>query len=185
MSRRPPCLGVILVPLAHDQRFRSPIRHLASVQSGHMNRASSEQGSRVGAALLATLFAVLFGFFAMHGVAAHGVGHGDGSHSTIPGVTEAVGYHAVTEGHQDGITQAAAGETGADHEPTSPEGHDGLGGEACVAMLILLIALIITAVRCGRTVRPMSILRRMRSRLILYARTSEPPCLHRLSIMRC
>lgn len=150
-----------------------------------MNSGSSIRSGRLGPALLATLFAVLFGFFAMHGVAAHGVAHPAGSHSAIPGVSEVVGELSETAGHERG-RGAAAGAAEADGEaPTHPDGHGGVGGEACVALLVLLVALLILAARRGRTIRPIFILRRMRSRLILYARPAEPPCLHRLSIMRC
>lgn len=158
-----------------------PIRHLASVQCFGVSRASSRRG-RIGALLLATLFAVLLGFFAMHGLAAHGVGHGNGSHSTIPGVAELVDEHEAAEGHEHGTTRSTAGVRAAGHAPTSPDGH---AGEACLVILGLLIAVIVLAVRGGRTARPMFSPRRMRSRLLVCVRLLEPPCLYRLSIMRC
>lgn len=155
-----------------------------------VNRASSRGSGRVGAVLLATLFTVLFGFFAMHGVAAHGVSHPDGSHSAIPGVAHASNHHADHQAGTEAPKHSAAyrglGAAGPPEPgPGSPDNH-GDAGEACLAILgLLLIALVALVARRGQSVRPLLVLRQVKTRLIVCARPGEPPCLHSLSILRC
>lgn len=155
-----------------------------------MNRASSRGSGRVGAVLLATLFTVLFGFFAMHGVAAHGVSHPDGSHSAIPGVAHASNHHADHQAGTEAPKHSAAyrglGAAGPPEPgPGSPDNH-GDAGEACLAIFgLLLIALVALVARRGQSVRPLLVLRQVKTRLIVCARPGEPPCLHSLSILRC
>lgn len=159
-----------------------PLRHSACLNSRSVSRATSQRRHRTGVLLLATLFAVLMGVIAMHGLAGHGVVHSSGVHSTLPGVAEApADGPAGSQGHVHGTSHE-----GSPDAPASPDGHHGVSGEACLAILCLLIALLLLAVRRGRLARTMVVLgRRPRSRVVLRGRPADPPCLHRLSILRC
>lgn len=128
--------------------------------------------------LLATLFAVLLGVIAMHGLAGHGVAHSSGVHSTLPGVADAP---AGSQGHEHGTSHE-----GGPDAPAPPDDQHAVSGEACLAILCLLIALLLLAVRQGRLARTMAVLGRWpRPHVVLRGRPADPPCLHRLSILRC
>lgn len=154
------------------------IRHPACLHSRIVSRATSHRRHRTGALLLATLFAALLGVIAMHGLAGHGVAHSSGVHSTLPAVADAP---FGSEGHEHGPSHERVPDA-----PASPDDHHDVSAEACLAILCLLIALLLLAVRRGRLARAMVVFgRRPRSQLVLRGRPADPPCLHRLSILRC
>lgn len=112
----------------------------------------------------------------------HGLGPHDGDHSAghVPTVLALV---TETDGH---VGHERHGRTAADPDPG--EQHDDEGGSGlgeCLALLGMLVALAIGAVLAARPHRPILILRRVRTRLGLGGRPPDPPCLHRLSILRC
>jgi hypothetical protein len=126
---------------------------------------------------VATLFAVLFAVFAMHGLASHDLAHGSTAPSAVPGV--------VADSHV-GSEHGHAGTQEPDRNREPSPGQDGhLDGSMCLALLCLLAALLALALRRGVQTRPLIILRRRANELLPRGRPAEPPCLYRLSILSC
>lgn len=128
---------------------------------------------------LVTLFAVLFAVFAMHGLASRGLAHGGSAATAMPVVVSGDG-HADLD-HVDGT---AALDKRGDGGPSPDQDHD-LDGGVCLALLCLFAGLLALMLRKGRRVRPRFVLRRVTAGLLPRGRPADPPCLHRLSIMRC
>ncbi len=127
--------------------------------------------------LLATLFAALFGFFAMHGLAQHDVAHGMTSTSAIP-----VGSQDADHPHAG----ASVTPIGPDGQPEEAPGHEhGPDGSACVAILVVLAFLLVLAGGPGGPRDLEFVLRPWRSLLLSRGRPPPRPCLIRLSILRC
>jgi len=155
-----------------------------------------DRHGRLRAPLLVTLFGVLFGVLAMHGLAVHSAAHGSEATAALP--SEAVVAHNAgqtpdthaADGHAPdahaahghvGDTAVAVSELMAGH---GDPGHDHTG-EACLALLTLLVALMLSALQRGRPVRPLTVLPRAGSLLLPRGRPRDAPCLHALSILRC
>ncbi|WP_328529110.1 hypothetical protein OG984_26700 [Nocardioides sp. NBC_00368] len=129
-----------------------------------------------GALLLATLFGVVFAVFTLHGLTSHEQAHSE--HAAAVLAMDTAAHDHVGTGH------------GLDSEtPESPApspDHDGGAGDLCLALLCLLAALIVLALRRGSPRRVLCVvLRWAESRTFSSGRTADPPCLHRLSILRC
>ena len=125
---------------------------------------------------LVTLFAVLFAVFAMHGLASHDRAHGGDAVTALP-VVAGDGFADPRHGH--GTTapdNPDAGEQSPDHD---------LGGGVCLALLGLFAALLALVLRKVLDPRSLFALRRVAVGLLPPGRAADPPCLHRLSIMRC
>jgi hypothetical protein len=130
--------------------------------------------------LLATLFGVLFGVLAMHGLSVHGTTQGAGTASTpSPTMATLEAAHAA-HGHEDAFTAGASASASGHEAPEPPE-----TGPASLAMLGLLAALVLAALQRGRPLRPMALLPRPGSAPLPRGRLPRPPCLHALSILRC
>ncbi len=147
---------------------------VGSVISGKVPR-----GHHKGALLRATLLAVVLAVFAMHVLASHQQVHG--GHAAEFPLIDAVdkAHHA----HSDVV--AAAGD--ATKTPDSPDDespcHHGGVGESCLALLCIVAALFTFVLGRGGSNR---VLRRWAARAHPWiSRTGDPPCLHRLSILRC
>ncbi|MFD5624026.1 DUF6153 family protein [Streptomyces yangpuensis] len=128
---------------------------------------------------MATLFAVVFAVFAMHGLStqqAHSchtaalplIGSADG--------TQHVHIH-VTPGDAAGTPESPHDESSHDH---------GAAGETCLALLCLVVALLALALGRGASDRVLYVLRRgVPPAQSWVSRVGDPPCLHRLSVLRC
>lgn len=133
-----------------------------------------------GASLWTTLLIVLLAVFAMHGLASHATTHGDSAPQALPSAVPAgEPQHAP---HRHAIEEDVPTTDSAQHLPSS--GH-GTAGGACLAVLYLLAVMIALAIRRGTPIRPHYVARRRRSRPPTRGRSLDPPCLHRLSILRC
>lgn len=131
-----------------------------------------------GALLLATLFGVVFAVFALHGLTSHEQAHSEHA-ATVLVMDTAAHDHAGT-GH--GFESEAPGP---DSPAPSPD-HDGGAGDLCLALLCLLAALIALALRRGVPRRVLRVvLLRAEPQTFSSGRTADPPCLHRLSVLRC
>lgn len=133
--------------------------------------------------------AVLGGVLAMHGLMPHSAAHADGGLSAIANVASSSGADSHAD-HQHDVTHSPA--PVADHGSSSSGGHTpdeeehGHGAELCLAFLtMLLAALLALSVWSARPTRAMVIYRRVRLRILDLSRPAEPPCLTRLSILRC
>jgi hypothetical protein len=133
--------------------------------------------------------AVFVGILAMHGLIPHSAAHSDGGLSAIAKVASASGVDNRA-GHQHEASDSPV--PLADHGSSSSGGHTpgeeghGHAAELCLAFLTMLLALLLAvAVWSARPTRPMVIYRRIRLRLLDLGRPAEPPCLTRLSILRC
>ncbi|MGW0118029.1 DUF6153 family protein [Streptomyces sp. NPDC003327] len=125
--------------------------------------------------LRATLLAVVLVLFGMHVLASRHPIHS--SHATA---VPLAGAHGTTEHKHSHAAPADAAAT-----PRSPDGEcdHGGAGEGCLALLYMVAALFTFALRrqAGN-----GVLRRWAARARPRAgRTGDPPCLHRLSILRC
>lgn len=125
------------------------------------------------------LLALLAGLFAMHGLGPHDQDHSTGHVPTAIAVVTPDTDHDV---HDASGPEPSTGQADRTHEDPTDQG-GGLG--ECLALLGLLFALVMAVLVSARTTRPMVVLRRVRARLLLLGRPPDPPCLHRLSIMRC
>jgi hypothetical protein len=135
---------------------------------------------RRGALLLATLLAVIFAVFAMHSLSSHERSHIDHA-AALPLVADDPG-----PGRDHSGSMQQPGPT----EPDGPEGptpdHDGGAGELCLALLCLMAALIVLALLRGVSRRILYVVPHwLGPRLVAFGRSPDPPCLHRLSILRC
>lgn len=135
---------------------------------------------RRGALLLATLFAVIFAVFAMHSLSSHERSHRDHA-AALPLVADAPG---LEHDHAGSMQQPGPTEPDGPEEP-SPD-HEGGVGELCLALLSLMAALIVFALLRGLSQRVLYVVHRwLGPRLVACGRYPDPPCLHRLSILRC
>ncbi|WP_327304105.1 DUF6153 family protein [Streptomyces sp. NBC_01298] len=130
-----------------------------------------------GALLRATLVAVVLALFAMHVLASHQPDH-SGHAAAFPlidaGDKAQHAHSDVAPGH---VTRTLASPDG-----ESPCDHGGVG-ESCLALLCIVAALFTFAIRRGVSNR---VLQRWAARARPWiSRTGDPPCLHRLSILRC
>lgn len=125
------------------------------------------------------LLPVLFAIFAMHGLASHGLAHGGRAATALPVVSAGDGQSGPRHVHG---TTAPHEEPGG--EPAPDQDHD-LDGGVCLALLSLLAGVLAYALRAGLHARPTLLLRSGTVRLLPRGRPARPPCLHRLSIMRC
>ena len=128
--------------------------------------------------LLAVLFAV-FAIFAMHGLASHELAHGGSAATALPVV-------GVDDGQADGdhVHATTAPDDKGAGERSPDQGHD-LGSGACLALLCLLGGLLALVLRRGLHARPCLVPRSITGGLFPRGRPADPPCLHRLSILRC
>jgi hypothetical protein len=135
---------------------------------------------------LLTLLGVLAGLMAMHGLGPHDRDHSDGHALRLFAAAlpdEATDEHSGPHHADDADRAAVSTQTAASVD--SPDGDGGASAGECLALLGLLLWLLISAVLAARPRRPMLILRRVRERLQLRGRPPDPPCLTRLSILRC
>lgn len=131
-----------------------------------------------GALLLATLFGVIFAVFTMHGLTSHEQAHSEHAATVLAMDTAAHEYPG--EGHGFDTEEPEPG------SPAPSPDHGGGAGDLCLALLCLLAALIALALRRGIPGRVLCVLLRWaESRTFSSGRTTDPPCLHRLSILRC
>lgn len=133
----------------------------------------------MGAVLLATLFTLILAVFAMHAMANHHHAHATAEAALPLGVADAGAAHVG--GHSSHGQPAPDGVPAPHEEPDQ----DGSLAGACFALLCLMAASVLVALLRGRPQRPLFVLQRMRTRLPVLGRPLEPPCLYRLSILRC
>jgi hypothetical protein len=153
--------------------FSLVIRYLASVWSSSVTGHRRQRSALV----LATLFAVIFGVFAMHSLTSHERGHA--GHAALPLAAEAAdrGHHTEPAGTK--APQSADSESPADDD-------NGSVTELCMALLCLMAALIALALSRGISRGILYIAPRwIGPRIAVLSRSADPPCLHRLSILRC
>lgn len=137
---------------------------------------------RDSALLLATIFAVILGAFAMHALSSHE--RAPAGHSAVPFAAEAAdpehgSAHAETKAPQSDLSDGEG--------PGAPSHHDGSGAaELYMALLCFLAALIALVLNRGLS-RPILhvVPRWIGPHLASYVRAADPPCLHLLSILRC
>lgn len=136
----------------------------------------SDKGRR-GALLLATLFAVTFAVLAVHALTSHERAH---SAPIATGLPLAVDTGEADHAHADLVAAPQSNES-------ETPGHDGGGaGELCLALLSLMTALIALTLRRGVPRRLLHVAPRWNGpRSVGLGRSLDPPCLHRLSILRC
>ncbi|WP_067430939.1 DUF6153 family protein [Nocardioides jensenii] len=131
------------------------------------------------ALVLATLFAVVFGVFAMHSLTSHERGHA--GHAALPLAAEAADREHHTEPAGSKAPESADSESPADDDNSGV-------AELCMALLCLMAALIALALSRGISRRILYVVvipRWIGSRIAVLSRSADPPCLHRLSILRC
>ena len=129
--------------------------------------------------MLVTLFAVVFAVFAMHALTSHHL-HDGGAGNEL----RAAGV--AGHGHVDAGAEAGA-QKAHDPHPDPPEEDHGEGAAMCLALVCFGAVLIALALRRGLSTRVLFDVRRwaiVTSRAV-GRRHLEPPCLHRLSILRC
>ncbi|MGR4883941.1 DUF6153 family protein [Streptomyces sp. LARHCF249] len=130
---------------------------------------------QVGALLRATLLAVVLALFAMHVLASHQPVHSG----------HAAAFPAIDAGERTQHAHSHVAPADATTTPHSPDGecdHGGVG-ESCLALLYIVAALFTFVLRRGGG---NGVLRRWAARTDSWtSRTGDPPCLHRLSILRC
>ncbi|MFE6645339.1 DUF6153 family protein [Nocardioides sp. NPDC057772] len=130
------------------------------------------------ALLLATLFGVVFAIFAMHGLTSHERAHSEHA-PTMLGMDTAAHDHARADHGFD--TKAPKPD-----RPTPSPDHGGGAADLCLALLCLLAALIALALRRGIPRGVLCVVPRWaESPAFTPDRATAPPCLHRLSILRC
>ena len=130
--------------------------------------------------LLVTLFAVILSVFAMHSLSAHESTHRE--HAAVPSLlTDETGLERDHTGSMRnvGLTQ-----------PGSLDGprpdHEVGSGDLCLAFLYLVTALVTLTMLRGLSRRILyAVPRRRGPRPVALGRSPDPPCLHRLSILRC
>lgn len=127
---------------------------------------------------------MLAGLFAMYGLGPHGEDHSAGH---LPGglaLVAADDGHALHDREATETDTAPAPDQRASNDSV-PKEDGGPGLSECLALLGLLFALVISAVLAARRRRPLFNRRRVREPLVPLGRPPDPPCLHRLSILRC
>lgn len=113
----------------------------------------------------------------MHVLASHQQVHS--GHATEFALIDAV--DKAQHAHSD-VAPGDATKTPASPDGESPCHHGGVG-ESCLALLCIVAALFTFVLRRGGSNR---VLRRWATRALPWiSRTGDPPCLHRLSILRC
>lgn len=132
---------------------------------------------RLGVHPWSTLAAALFAVLAMHGLSSHELAHGASATAAVPVAAAAAGH--VDLEHRHGVN--APGEQGED----GPSPDRDVEGGVCLALLCLLAGLLALRLRRGLRPCPPWVLRRVNLGLLSAGRPADPPCLHRLSIMRC
>ncbi|NWF24700.1 hypothetical protein HW130_00175 [Streptomyces sp. PKU-EA00015] len=136
------------------------------------------RGHHRGALLLATVFAVVLAVFAMHAVTSHLLQAHSGHAAALP-LIDAGGK--TQHAHSD-VAPGDAAKTPDSPDGESPCDHGG-AGEICLALLCIAAALLAFA-RGGSN--RVYVLRRWTAPTHRWiSRTGDPPCLHRLSILRC
>lgn len=136
--------------------------------------------ARRSALLLATLFAVIFAVLAMHALTSHERTHSDHAAALPLVADDPGGAPAHTSPLQPTESSDHDGPAG-----SSPE-HEGGAGELCLALLCLTATLIVLALRRGVSRRVLYVVPRwLAPGLPAASRSPDPPCLHRLSILRC
>ncbi|WP_149829090.1 hypothetical protein [Streptomyces tailanensis] len=129
---------------------------------------------------MATLFAVVLAIFAMHALTTHHQAHS--CHAAALPLTDAGDQtqHAHTAVAPGEVTRTPDGP-----DDASPCDHGG-AGDSCLALLGIVAALLAFALRRGVSNRVLCMLRRWAAPAHRWiSRTGDPPCLHRLSILRC
>ncbi|WP_138895456.1 DUF6153 family protein [Streptomyces chryseus] len=139
------------------------------------------RGHHRGALLLATVFAVVLAVFAMHALTSHLLqahsGHAAASPLVVAGDKTQHDHSDVAPGDATTTSDSPDGESPCDH---------GGAGEICLALLCIVVALYSFARRRGGSDRVLYVLRRWAAPAHGWiSRTGDPPCLHRLSILRC
>lgn len=127
---------------------------------------------------MATLFAVVFAVFAMHALTTQ---QAHSCRTTAASLVDAVDetQHAHADVTPGGVPRAPDGPDG-----ESPHDHGG-AGESCLALLCV-VALLAFALGRGASNRVLYALRRGASSAHGWiSRIGDPPCLYRLSILRC
>lgn len=143
------------------------------VISGQVRRSR-----HAGALLFATLLAVVLAVFVMHTLTSHRT-HCTTSASALSGVESAVAHQHPDGGHHDEAGSAKSS------SPESPDQDHGAPGVICWAML-MLAAFVALALSRGVPSRVLFVMRRWTSSgLLPRGRSADPPCLHRLSVLRC
>ncbi|MFD5620392.1 hypothetical protein [Streptomyces yangpuensis] len=130
--------------------------------------------------LLATVFAVMFAVLAMHAPASHLQAH-SGHAAALPVIGAG---EKAPHAHSD-VALHDATETRHSPDGDSPCNHGG-AGEVCLALLYLVAALHAFARIRGGSNRILDVLHRWSEPMHRWiSRTGDPPCLHRLSVLRC
>ncbi|MBT2492932.1 hypothetical protein J7E96_31390 [Streptomyces sp. ISL-96] len=130
-----------------------------------------------GALLRAMLLAVVLALFAMHVLASHQPAH-SGHAAAFPLIDAG---DKTLHAHSD-VASGDATRTPDSLDGESPCDHGGVG-ESCLALLCIVAALFTFALRRGGSNRILG--RRAEPTHSWISRTGDPPCLHRLSILRC
>ncbi|MCX5277776.1 DUF6153 family protein [Streptomyces virginiae] len=135
------------------------------------------RGHHTGVLLRATLPAVVLALFAMHVLASHQPDH-SGHAAAFPLIDAG---DKAQHAHSD-VAPGDATKTPASPDGEPPCDHGGIG-ESCLALLYIVAALFTFVLRHGGS---NGVLRRWAARAHPWiSRTGDPPCLHRLSILRC
>ncbi|MFD9412586.1 DUF6153 family protein [Streptomyces sp. NPDC059989] len=129
----------------------------------------------VGALLRATLLAVVLALFAMHVLASHQPVHSRHA-AAVPLIDAGV---KTQHAHSDVAPPDA---TTTPHSPDGECDHGGVG-ESCLALLYIVAAVFTFALR--RRVANRIPGRRAERTHSWITRAGDPPCLYRLSILRC
>ena len=177
LSRHRPLGDVTRPPLLRVEGFCLGNRRLSPVWSCRVNQAKK----RRGALLLATLLVVIFAVFAMHVLTSHERAPVD--YPALPLAAEAVPVehdNAHAEPGPPPADTSEAAESWSHHD-------DGKGvAELCMGLLCIMAALIALALSRGVSRRIRYVVRRwIGPRIATLSRSARPPCLHRLSILRC
>ncbi|MFE9771971.1 hypothetical protein ACFYOV_09925 [Streptomyces sp. NPDC005931] len=136
------------------------------------------RGHRTGALLLATVVAVVLAVCAMHALTSHQQIHGGQAASALidAGNTPRHAHSDVAPGN---TTRTL------DNPGDPPCDHRG-AGEICLALLCIVAARLALALRRGVSDRVLYVLRRWAAPAHRWiSRIGDPPCLHRLSVLRC
>lgn len=132
--------------------------------------------------LLATVFAVVLAVFAMHALTSHLLQAHSGHAAALPLIDA---EHKAQHAHSDVAPGDATTTTPDSSDGESPCDHGG-AGEICLALLCIVAALHAFARMRGGSNRVLYVLRRWAAPMHRWiSHTGDPPCLHRLSILRC
>ena len=138
------------------------------------------RGHHRGALPLATVFAVVLAVLAMHALTSHLQAHSG----------HAVALPLIDAGDKTQHAHSDVAPGDATKTPDSPDGESpcdhGGAGEICLALLCIVAVLLAFALGRGVSNRVLHVLRRWAAPTHRWiSRTGDPPCLHRLSILRC